>query len=99
MFYLEGREKIFRNAINNAAPIMAHTIGNGWSPNLIQGNIGRSNCRAIKVPMREPINPSAIDARQPNPLLPASLAPMAPAMDAIKSNNKNDIKFMIPPFF
>ena len=96
---MDGREKIFKNAINSAAPTIAHTIGKGWEPNLIQGNIGRSNCFAMKVPMRAPMNPSAIEAKQPNPFLPASLAPIAPVRDAIKSSNKNDIKFMIPPFF
>lgn len=85
--------------MNRAAPIMAHTIGKGWEPNFIQGNIGRSNCRAMKVPIRDPINPRAIEAKQPNPFRPASLAPIAPAIDAIKSNNKSDRIFMIPPFF
>lgn len=85
--------------MNRAAPMMAHTIGKGWELNSIHGNIGRSNCLAMKVPIRAPINPSAIDAKQPNPFRPASLAPIAPATDAIKSKNKKEMTSIDTAFF
>jgi len=48
----------------------------------------------MKVPIRAPINPKAIEAKHPIPFLPAILAPIAPARDAMKSSNKNEKIFI-----
>jgi len=89
--------KKFRNTTNKADPRTAHSIGNGCSPNLIHGKRGRSSSLAIKVPIKAPIKPKTIDARQPMFFRPAILAPMDPVMEAMISIKTKEKKLILIP--
>ena len=52
-------------ATNSAAPMIDQITGNDTSPIGIGNSSGKFRARAIHMPSSAPMNPSAIDTRQP----------------------------------
>ena len=83
-----------KTAVNITAPRIAHTTGKVTSPISITKISGRFILCAIHVPNREPINPTAIEIKQPPLENPARDLPIEPEIPAIISkiiNSRKDI--------
>jgi hypothetical protein len=74
------------------APRIDQMIGNDRSPILTGSNSGSPNRLAIKCPNSAPMNPIAIDTRQPPRLKPTRAWATDPQMPATKRRIKNDTK-------
>jgi hypothetical protein len=94
---LEGDRRL-RRAIKRAAPTTDQIRGKECPPIRRSGKSGRSNLSAIKIPIRAPIKPRAIDARHPMFFRPAIFAPMAPVIDATNSKNKKEKNVILLTF-
>jgi hypothetical protein len=96
-FYLSRRPEIrLIIATNMADPIIDQRMGNECPPMLGENTNGRSKTRASHLPKSAPMNPNAIETRQPPWEYPAIVLPIEPHMDATISNKSNPSMFSIP---